>query len=78
MRWPLARTVLAWAGFLIFLLCALPQPANGTFVAPMRNAPFTAVSTLDTTRLEFTTYVALVERFISEVHEIWRMEDDEK
>jgi len=27
---------------------------------------------------EFTTYVALVERFIGEVHELWRIEDEEK
>ncbi len=26
---------------------------------------------------EFTTYVALVERFIGEVHELWRIEDEE-
>jgi hypothetical protein len=27
--------------------------------------------------VEFTTYVALVERFIGEVHELWRIEDEE-
>ena len=27
---------------------------------------------------EFTTYAALVERFISEVQELWRLEDEEK
>jgi Family of unknown function (DUF6516) len=26
----------------------------------------------------FTTYAALVERFIGEVHELWRLEDEEK
>lgn len=26
----------------------------------------------------FTTYAALVERFISEVHELWRIEDEEE
>jgi hypothetical protein len=25
----------------------------------------------------FTTYAALVERFIAEVHELWRIEDEE-
>jgi hypothetical protein len=28
--------------------------------------------------IEFTTYVALVERFIDEVHELWRIEDEEE
>jgi hypothetical protein len=28
--------------------------------------------------IEFTTYGALVERFIGEVHELWRIEDEEK
>ena len=28
--------------------------------------------------IEFTTYAALVERFIHEVHELWRLEDEEK
>lgn len=28
--------------------------------------------------VEFTTYVALVERFIGEVHELWRIEDEEE
>jgi hypothetical protein len=28
--------------------------------------------------IEFTTYAALVERFIKEVHELWRLEDEEK
>jgi hypothetical protein len=27
--------------------------------------------------IEFTTYAALVERFINEVHELWRIEDAE-
>jgi hypothetical protein len=27
--------------------------------------------------VEFTTYVALVERFIGEIHELWRIEDEE-
>jgi hypothetical protein len=27
--------------------------------------------------IEFTTYAALVERFIVEVHELWRIEDEE-
>jgi hypothetical protein len=27
--------------------------------------------------IEFTTYAALVERFIAEVHELWRIEDEE-
>jgi hypothetical protein len=26
--------------------------------------------------VEFTTYVALVERFIGEVHDLWRIEDE--
>jgi hypothetical protein len=51
MRSLLARTVLAGSGFLIFLPTALPQLANGTFVAPVRDAPFTAVSRLETTRI---------------------------
>jgi hypothetical protein len=28
--------------------------------------------------IEFTTYAALVDRFIDEVHELWRLEDEEK
>jgi hypothetical protein len=28
--------------------------------------------------IEFTTYAALAERFIGEVHELWRLEDEEK
>lgn len=28
--------------------------------------------------IEFTTYAALVERFIDEVHELWRIEDEEE
>ena len=28
--------------------------------------------------IEFTTYTALVERFIGEVHELWRIEDEEE
>lgn len=28
--------------------------------------------------VDFTTYEALVQRFISEVHELWRIEDEEK
>jgi hypothetical protein len=28
--------------------------------------------------IAFTTYTALVERFIAEVHELWRIEDEEK
>ena len=28
--------------------------------------------------IEFTTYAALVERFIREVHELWRIEDEGK
>jgi hypothetical protein len=28
--------------------------------------------------IEFTTYAALVERFIEEVHELWRIEDEEE
>jgi len=28
--------------------------------------------------IQFTTYVALVERFIGEVQELWRLEDEEK
>jgi Family of unknown function (DUF6516) len=28
--------------------------------------------------IQFTTYAALVERFIKEVHELWRLEDEEK
>jgi hypothetical protein len=28
--------------------------------------------------IEFTTYAALVERFIGEVHDLWRLEDEEK
>jgi hypothetical protein len=31
----------------------------------------------ETEAVEFTTYVALVERFIGEVHELWRIEDEE-
>jgi hypothetical protein len=27
--------------------------------------------------VEFTTYVALVERFIGELHELWRIEDEQ-
>jgi hypothetical protein len=27
--------------------------------------------------VEFTTYAALVERFIGEVHELWRIEDEQ-
>lgn len=27
--------------------------------------------------VEFTTYTALVEQFIAEVHELWRIEDEE-
>jgi hypothetical protein len=27
--------------------------------------------------VEFTTYAAVVERFIAEVHELWRIEDEE-
>jgi hypothetical protein len=46
----LARKV-AWSGLLIFFPAALPQLANGTFVAPVLHTPFTAVSTLETTRI---------------------------
>lgn len=28
--------------------------------------------------IDFTTYEALVERFITEVHELWRIEDEEE
>jgi hypothetical protein len=28
--------------------------------------------------VEFTTYAALVERFIGEVHELWRIEDEKE
>jgi hypothetical protein len=28
--------------------------------------------------IEFTTYAALVDRFIAEVHELWRIEDEEE
>lgn len=28
--------------------------------------------------IEFTTYATLVERFIAEVHELWRIEDEEE
>jgi hypothetical protein len=28
--------------------------------------------------IEFTTYAALVERFIGEVHALWRIEDEEE
>ena len=28
--------------------------------------------------IEFTTYAVLAERFIGEVHELWRLEDEEK
>jgi hypothetical protein len=28
--------------------------------------------------IKFTTYAALVERFIGEVQELWRLEDEEK
>jgi hypothetical protein len=28
--------------------------------------------------IQFTTYAALVERFIGEVQELWRLEDEEK
>jgi hypothetical protein len=28
--------------------------------------------------IEFTTYAVLVERLIKEVHELWRLEDEEK
>jgi hypothetical protein len=28
--------------------------------------------------LDFTTYAALAERFIAEVHELWRIEDEQE
>jgi len=31
----------------------------------------------DVEAVEFTSYEALVERFIEEVHELWRLEDEE-
>ncbi len=32
----------------------------------------------EVTPIEFTSYEALVDQFIAEVHELWRIEDEEE